>query len=496
MSWLTQFERWMGYEPKRLDSLECNLLWWAKKSPWKVRDAFEGTIIFGANGSGKTSGSGETILASFMRNGFGGLVLSMKGDEWQMCCDLADATGRRGDLIRFTTEAKAACCYNPLEHETVTENAVRLLLTLVDLGAIGQRAKDDDGFWKDELQRLLRHAIELLLTAEARIDLRQLEKVVTSTAPNLAEVESKRWQADSECWILLEKVRASTQGTPVMNMARCRDYFLRQLPGLSDKTRSIIFSMATGTLDTLLRDPIYSLLFSHSNVTPDDAIERGKIIVVDVPVLVDKEIGLLTNMIWKFCFQRAINGRKGGKNVFIFADEAQYFLTPADRLFQTSARSLRCASVYLTQNLPNLYAKLGEHETMAILGVLKTRVLHQNACIVTNKWAAETIGMAKQWRPTQSTGTNTNGGLLGAHGRSQGTSETLIYDYAVRPEKFQSLLTGGPENERKVEGYIHQSGKKLATKGKNYLRTEFKQRKNSVGMSDSEKHKHVAIRLP
>jgi hypothetical protein len=104
MTWLTQFERWMGYEPKRLDPLERNLLWWDKKSAWKVRDAFEGTIIFGANGSGKTSGSGETILASFMRNGFGGLVLSMKGDEWGLCCDLADATGRRGDLIRFTTQ--------------------------------------------------------------------------------------------------------------------------------------------------------------------------------------------------------------------------------------------------------------------------------------------------------------------------------------------------------------------------------------------------------
>jgi hypothetical protein len=470
MSWLTQFERWMGYEPKVTDPLEAPLLLWDKKSAWKVRDAFEGTIIFGANGSGKTSGSGETILASFMRNGFGGLVLSVKGDEWQTCCDLADETGRRGDLIRFTTETNAACCYNPLERETVTENAVRLLLTLVDLGAIGQRAKDDDGFWKDELQKLLRHAIELLLTAEGRIHLYQLE--------NLAEVESKLWQADSECWTLLK----NTTGAPSMNMARCRDYFLRQLPGLSDKTRSIIFSMATGTLDTLLRDPIYSLLFSHSNVTPDDAIERGKIIVVDVPVLVDKEIGLLTNMIWKFCFQRAINGRKGGKNVFIFADEAQYFLTSADRVFQTSARSLRCASVYLTQNLPNLYAKLGENETMAMLGVLKTRVLHQNACVVTNKWGADTIGQVSQSRTTESAGTNTHGGsMFGSQGHSQSTSEARVYDYAVRPEKFQSLKPGGPENDRVVECFIHQSGKKFATSAKNYLRTEFKQREKKMG---------------
>jgi hypothetical protein len=477
MSWLTRYEKLMGYKPKVTDPLEAPLLFWDKKSAWKVRDAFEGTIIFGANGSGKTSGSGEAILASFMRNGFGGLVLSVKGDEWKTCCELAEENGRTGDLIRFTTDTNANCCFNPLERETVTENALRLLLTLVDLGAIGQRAKDDDGFWKDELQKLLRHAIELLLMAEGRIDLYQLEKLITSTARHLAEVESKRWQADSECWILLEKVRAGTLGSPLMNMARCRDYFLRQLPGLSDKTRSIIFSMATGTLDTLLRDPIYSLLFSHSNVTPDDAIKRGKIIVVDVPVLVDKEVGLLTNMIWKFCFQRAVNARKGGRNLFLFADEAQYFLTPADKEFQTTARSLRCASVYLTQNLPNLTGKLGYDRAMALLGVLQTRVFHQNACVVTNRWAAETIGEKRESRTTETKGTSTQGGgLFGFLHTSESNSETLVYDYAVRPGEFTTLKKGGPQCAGIVEGYIHQSGSKFLTNGKPYLRTEFKQR--------------------
>ena len=483
MSWLTQFEKIMGLVPKRTDPLDEPVLSWDGDSVWTVRDAFEGTIIFGANGSGKTSGSGETILRALMQKGFGGLVLSVKGDEWETCQRLAEETGRTADLIRFTLNPNAKCCYNPLENETVTDNAVRLLLTLVDLGAIGQRAKDDDGYWKDELQKLLRHTVELLLTTEGRIDLYQIEKLVTSTAATLAEVTSKRWQADSLCWSLLEKVRLETGGNFSMNMERCRDYFLRQLPGLSDKTRSIIFSMVTGTLDTLLRDPVYSLLFGRSNVTPQDALQRGKIIVVDVPVLVEKEIGLMTNMIWKFCFQRAVDSRKGGKggkDVFIFGDEAQYFLTPADTIFQTSARSLRCASVYLTQNLPNLYTKLGEHCTMGILPVLKTRVFHQNACVVTNKWAAESIGQKLMHRPTESTGTSTQGGgIFGSQNQSQSTSVARVYDYVVRPEKFKSLKTGGPKNSRIVEGYVEHSGIKFEN-GKDYLRVEFRQRKTTA----------------
>ena len=478
MNWLERFEAVMGYRAEAPDPLEETICRWDRQCRWKRRDAFEGAVIFGANGSGKTSGGGEKILRGLMEAGFGGLVLSVKGDEWQTCCELAELTGRTHDLVRFTRYPKGHCCYNPLEGETVTENAVQLLLTLVALGTVGQRAKDDDGFWKDELQKLLRHAIELLFAAGEHVDLYRLEKLISSTARTLPDVEAKSWQAGSLCWALLEKVRTERGGNFDMNMERCRDFFLKQLPGLSDKTRSIIFSMATGTLDTFLRDPLYSLLSARSTVTPQDAIERGRIIVVDVPVLVEKEIGLLVNRVWKYCFQRAVNARKGGRDVFIFGDEAQYFLTPADQEFQTTTRSLRCACVYLTQNLPNLYAKLGEHVTMALLGVLATKVFHQNACVVTNKWAAETIGHTRQVRSTESTGTSTQGGgIFGSQNQSRSTSDAVVYDYAVRPEAFTGLKRGGPANGFIVEGYLYQAGAKFPTSGKRWLRTQFRQRK-------------------
>ena len=39
---------------------------------WRIRDACEGTMIFGGTGSGKTSGSGRTLATSFLAAGFGG----------------------------------------------------------------------------------------------------------------------------------------------------------------------------------------------------------------------------------------------------------------------------------------------------------------------------------------------------------------------------------------------------------------------------------------
>ena len=46
-----------------------------------IGDSFEGVQIFGATGSGKTSGSGKHIAKSFLKNGYGGLVLCAKPSE-------------------------------------------------------------------------------------------------------------------------------------------------------------------------------------------------------------------------------------------------------------------------------------------------------------------------------------------------------------------------------------------------------------------------------
>ena len=53
---------------------------------WTLRDACQGVLIMGENGSGKTSGSGELLARKYLEAGFGGLVLCFKTDEaalWQ-----------------------------------------------------------------------------------------------------------------------------------------------------------------------------------------------------------------------------------------------------------------------------------------------------------------------------------------------------------------------------------------------------------------------------
>ena len=65
-------------------ALDQPLLWVSDKDPWRIRDACEGVQVFGAPGSGKTSGPGAALAKAFLSYGFGGVVLTAKPGERQL----------------------------------------------------------------------------------------------------------------------------------------------------------------------------------------------------------------------------------------------------------------------------------------------------------------------------------------------------------------------------------------------------------------------------
>ena len=69
------------------------------------------------------------------------------------------------------------------------------------------------------------------------------------------------------------------------------DYFLCELPALSDKTRSVILSTFTSMADILNRGILRDLFTQGSNIDPT-AIEQGKIVVVAMPLKEFGQIGL------------------------------------------------------------------------------------------------------------------------------------------------------------------------------------------------------------
>jgi len=477
--------------------LSAPLLHWSKQDPWTIRDAVAGTLILGATGSGKSSGSGRTIARAFLDAGFGGLVLTAKPDErqqWEQYCAKA---GRESDLVCFS--ADAALAFNFLDHELqyagtgagLTENLVRLFSTVLEVaerGAAGAGGREDEGYWRRACRQLMRNVIDLLVIARGRVSVPDLYRVVVSAPTSPEQLASEKWQKDSYCFALLReadsKSKSRQQSADFLMVA---DYLCMEFPNLSEKTRSVVVSTFTSMVDVLARGLLKRLFCANTTVRPE-IVQDGKILLVDLSVKTYAEVGQFAQVLWKHAFQRSIERRPvtdDARPVFLWADEAQYFVTAMDTQFATTCRASRVAIVFLTQNISNFEAALGGNEkakaeTASLFGNLNTKLFHCQSDPVTNQWASNLIGRSLQHFANSNASNNSQDWAAASLGlclpgqESAGFSEA--YEFEVQHGDFSRLRTGGPEHSWEVDAVLFQNGAKFRRTLRPWMPVTFNQR--------------------
>lgn len=481
------------------DPLAVPLLHWSREDTWTVRDALEGTLVLGATGSGKSSGSGRTIAHAMLKAGFGGLVLTAKPDEravWERYCH---ETGRSDDLVIFGRDTPHR--FNFLDHEAtrpgsgagLTENIVALLATVLEVAernSAGSGGREDEGYWKRANRQLSRNVVDLLLLAKGRVRVPDMYRVVVSAPTSVGQIASDEWKQQSACFRWLSEADARHK-TPQQrsDFAIVADYWLLEFPALSDKTRSVVTSTFTSMTDVLNRGILRELFCGETTLAPE-ATEAGKIILVDLPVKEFAEVGQFAQVLWKHAFQRSIERRsisESPRPVFLWADEAQHFVTSYDMQFQTTCRAARVATVLLSQNYSNFIAALGggekgRAETDSLLANLNTKVMHANGDPVTNEWAAGLIGRSRQFMASGNSSYSAEdeanaaigmGWLPRSGSSTAGFSE--VFEYEVQPREFTRLRTGGPANGGLVDAIVFQNGRTFKESGRNWLPVTFKQ---------------------
>lgn len=475
--------------------LSLPLVRWSRREQWSLREAVEGCLILGATGSGKSSGSGLEIARAFLTAGFGGLVLTAKADECERWREYCKRTGRADDLLIFGPDSKLT--FNFLDHELqrkgagggLTENIVNLFSTVLEIAerSGGQSAgREDEGFWRRALRQLCRNLTDLLVLATGRVSIPELYALLVSAPVSLEQTESTEWRKRS----LLMKHLAAAEGKPKTpqqqrDLELAADYFLLEFPALSDKTRSVVVATFTSMIDVLNRGLLRDVFCGRTNVAPE-AAEAGKIILINFPVKEFGEVGQIAQVLWKYAFQRSIERRnlsESPRPVFLWCDEAQYFVTGYDSQFQTTCRAARVATVLLSQNVSNFYAALGGREkgraeADSLFGNLNTKIFHANTDPVTNDWAASLIGRTRQYMANASSSQSADwlANLVGFDNGGQssaGVSE--VYEYEVQPAEFTMLRTGGRINRGLVDALIVQSGRKFRETGGIWLPVTFRQ---------------------
>jgi len=469
------------------------LMWFSDRDAFTLADACEGVQIFGATGSGKSSGSGRQLALAYLNAGMGGLVLTAKPDErsvWERYCR---ETGRLDDLLVMSPSA--GLTFNFLDHELhrigpgagLTENLVHLFSEVLSVAERRNGSgREDEGYWRQAVRQLVRNCVDLLILGRRSLSISDLYRAVISLPTSPQQVKESSWRESSFAFTCLQAAdQASKSSSRRRDLELVSDYMLLEYPALSEKTRSVIVSTFTSMIDVFQRSVLRELFGTQTTIAPE-AIADGKILLIDLPVKEFQEVGRLSQVLMKFVFMRSIERRPPSDDmrpVFLWADESQNFTSDYDFQFQTTARASRVCTVYLTQNISNYYATLGAGEdgkaqADSLLANLNTKVFHANGDSVTNEWAAELIGRTSQFfvSANQSRPVDLFSELFGMGGDTQmssGVSETI--EYEVQPRQFTALRKGGFANARLVDAIVFQGGRRFVASGRTWLSTTFRQ---------------------
>jgi hypothetical protein len=249
------------------------------------------------------------------------------------------------------------------------------------------------------------------------------------------------------------------------------------MPAADEKTKAIVKESFMGIAEPFLSGLLAKHFAGVTNLKPERTYLENKIIVLDFPVKEYLEAGIIAQSIFKLLFQQCVERRdvkKYPNPVFLWADEAQYFVNPYDQVFLTTARSSRTATVFLSQSISNYYAAIGGGQEArpkvdSLMGNLTTKIFHANSDAVTNEYASKLIGQEIDYLK----GENRSGELYSLDVSKQ-ESKSAQYLPQIQPKKFTILKSGGHNNDFEVEAIVFITGKIWADK-KNYYEALFKQ---------------------
>lgn len=451
---------------------------WGNGDAFYLADALTGVCIFGATGSGKTSGPAKHLAYGYLAAGFGGLVLCAKPEERRQWQQWAADCGRADDLI--IVDASGGSRFNFIAWEASRPDAggglgINIVNMLDEIATAISGSTEGGGnskFWEDALHHMNTNLVDLALLAGREVTLPLLRSILTTAATQPEQVLDTGWQQNSVCANVIEEAdRVTMDAHPHKraNFEECRDYWLVEFPNLSEKTRSIIVLTFSMLVRPLITPPLRQIFSTDTTIKPEDTFD-GKIIIVDLPVQEFRLVGRIANLAWKYCFQIAVLRRTQPADresflrpVFLWADEAQNFVSKFDSEYQAVARSAAGCTVYLTQNRESFRRVLKNNDAVdSLLGNLQAKFFCQNSG-ETNEWAAKLLG--ERWLHITSTNVGQSHNEItpqqpqqNGSNHSSGVTRSAQRRFFVEPARFTTLKRGGALNNFQVEAIVYNGG--------------------------------------
>jgi len=392
----------------------------------RFRDLIEGgCLITGGLGSGKSSTSARTIALSFLRAGYGGLVLTVKSDETEHFIEYARQTGREDDLVIFN--AASDLSFDPLAYSWAAggraaahiETVVEMFTTLMAVGKV-YAPSSGERYFEQAVQELLRATLVILSNAKEPISITSIHKVISSLPTDKEQIEDPKWRESSACGRVIAKLyerQDSFTKSQWEDLEVAIQYVADKFITLDPRTRSNIESSWSGMASKFTYDPFRSLFCSgRFDFSPEQTTHENKVVIVDMPALeYGRETSRTAQVLMKITFQRAWlrHQYKPGccNGAFLFQDEFALLMQKDEPHFHMVCRGSAIAPICITPNILNIAAEeFGEDDpgakTLGFLGLLACKIFHANNETRTNEYAADQIGKEYRYLPNYNSGSN------------------------------------------------------------------------------------------
>lgn len=420
-------------------NLDTTLVQVTPKDSFTVRDSFNGVHVFGAIGSGKTSGTGRLLSGAYLRAGYGGLVLCAKPEEVELWISYCKQHGREKSMVLFND--KEGCNFIAWEFarkggaeaaSSVTDTLMRIL-EAADTAAGQKAGKAGDEFWTKTARQMLMYAISALYAATGNVTANDIVRFITTMPTKNPATEEEKAKLDENFAVsILHQMRTNpAREIPDDLKEQTISYWRVQYIAYPEKTRGSILAHVTSNLNRFNTGMLRKCFCDQTTILPEMCFS-GAIIIMALPVLSHNEDGIVAQQLFKFLWQRAVESRNGlarqfrERPVFLYADEAQYFVNSYDDQFLSTCRGSKACVVFMTQSLPTYYSMLGKEKSDAVdgfLGKFNTHIYHLNPDPRTNAYASSLIGRGIQQRRS---GNETNGSST-QNGKTYGSNESGTY---------------------------------------------------------------------
>ncbi len=423
-----------------ISDLDAPLLQLTSKDFFTLRQAVQGTHVFGGIGAGKTSGAGRALAGAYLKAGMGGLILTAKPEEVELWADYCKQHGREDSMILFTD--KEGCNFIAYEFarkggteavSSVTDTIMKIL-DAADLAAGQQAGKAGDAFWTKTARMTLMYAISALYAATGNVTVNDIVRFLTTLPSKAPTTEEEKAKLDENFAVsILHQMRTNpARAIPDDLKVQTISYWRMEWLGYPEKTRGSILAHVSSSLNRFNTGMLRKCFCDKTTIVPEMTFSGGAIIIMALPVLTHNEDGVIAQQLFKFLWQRAVESRNGlppqfrERPVFLYADESQFFVNSYDDNFLSTCRGSKACVVFLSQSLPTYYSMLGKEKSDAVdgyLGKFMTHVFHLNPDPRTNQYASSLIGRGIQRRRS---GNETKGSSI-QKGKTSGRSDSGTY---------------------------------------------------------------------